>query len=225
MTVHCRAQYLTSAVPAMRGADYNATLLVHAVKGKSISQKQFASVKIAGSSVMITDANKDRAMDWFGEWAAQVVRSLGWSPKVLVPIPNTSALVGSAAVPRTTLIAQAIRRAMGGAATVSDVLRWNRVRSRSTDLASRRPELLYPDLQLVGKVAQGTVVLVDDVFTSGGHAIAAAWRLQDLSCFPSALVACGRTEHAQLDNPFAVAVQELAVPPRPAARVIWTTPQ
>ncbi|MGN6146306.1 MAG: hypothetical protein ACTHOP_22255, partial [Mesorhizobium sp.] len=100
----------------MRGVDYNATLLVHAVKGRPINPRQYANVKIGGSSVVITEANKDRALDWFGEWAAPIVRSIDWSPKVLVPIPNTSALVGNGAAPRTALIAQAIRRAMGGAA-------------------------------------------------------------------------------------------------------------
>ncbi|MGN6143527.1 MAG: hypothetical protein ACTHOP_08055, partial [Mesorhizobium sp.] len=96
---------------------------------------------------------------------------------------------------------------------------WKRKRPSSTNLESRRPEIIYPDLELIGKVASGTIVLVDDVFTSGGHAVAASWRLQDQNCFPKLLVACGRTEHAQLDDPFAVAVQDLPIPSRPVVKV------
>ncbi|ESY03893.1 hypothetical protein X753_21310 [Mesorhizobium sp. LNJC399B00] len=215
MRVYFRAQYLTSAVGQMRRADYNATLLVHAVKGKSINSSQYAHVKIGGSSVMITDGNKDRAMDWFGEWAAQYVRAQGWGPKVLVPIPNRSAVIGSSAAPRTALIAHAVRRATSGAVVVADVLRWKRQLPKSTDIASRRPEVLLPDLVLTGKLPVGTVVLVDDVFTSGGHAVASAWRLADQLKIPSCVISCGRTLHEQLPDPFAVPDEELIIPKRP----------
>ncbi|MEI8715662.1 hypothetical protein [Mesorhizobium sp. ISC11] len=215
MKVHFRAQYLTSSVGQMRREDYNATLLVHAVKGKPIGSSQYAHVRIGGSSVMITDASKDRAMDWFGEWAAPFVKAQGWAPKVLVPIPNRSAVAGNSAVPRTALIAHAVRRATGGAVVVADVLRWKRQLPKSTDMASRRPEVLLPDLILTGKVPVGTVVLIDDVFTSGGHAIASTWRLADQLKTPSCVISCGRTLHIQLDDPFKVPDEELVIPKRP----------
>ncbi|MEV8642673.1 hypothetical protein AB0V79_06980 [Mesorhizobium ciceri] len=215
MKVHFRAQYLTSGVGHMRGVDYDSTLLVSAVKGKPIPASQYATVSIGGKWVNVTDKNKDKALEWFAEWAAPLVKTVGIGPKVLVPIPNRSAVVGKKDTPRTAAIANATKAACGGGVVVADVLRWRKDLPKSTDSASRKPELLLPDLVLTGPVPFGVIILIDDVFTSGGHTVASAWRLQDLKRTARRAVCCGRTLHVQIDDPFSVDDEELTIPPRP----------
>lgn len=200
----------------MRGVDHDATMLVKAVKGKDLPERQYTTVKVAGQWRTIRDANRDDAIAWFAEWAAPIVKAAGIGPKVLVPVPNRSAVVGGHEQPRTTLLAQAITAAIGAGATTADVLRWRKSLAKSTDLASRQPQVLLPDLVLTGPCPLGRVVLVDDVFTSGGHIIASTWRLQDQQRHPVIAVACGRTMHAQAEDPFTLPPEQLVVPPRPA---------
>ncbi|TIP18408.1 hypothetical protein [Mesorhizobium sp.] len=215
MKVHFRAQYLTSGVGHMRGVDYDSTLLVSAVKGKTLPSTQYATVKIGGKWVTITDKNKDKAIEWFAEWAVPLIKAAGIGPKVLVPIPNRSAVVGKKDTPRTAAIANITKTACGAGVVVADVLRWKKDLPKSTDSASRKPELLLPDLVLTSTIPFGTVVLIDDVFTSGGHAVASAWRLQDLNRTAKCAICCGRTLHVQIDDPFKVDDEELLIPKRP----------
>jgi hypothetical protein len=214
--VHLRCQYLTSGNVVMRSADYDATLLVHAVKGKDIKPTQYATVQVGGAWVSIRNANRDRAIEWFAEWAAPIVTGIAPVKKVLVPIPNRRAFVGSGVEPRTAALAAAIQAKIGDDAVCADVLRWRRELPKSTNEASRKPEVLLPDLLLVGEIPWGRVVLVDDVFTSGGPAIASAWRLSDAGRAANTLVCCGRTTWLQLDDPFNVPSETLCVPERPA---------
>jgi hypothetical protein len=214
LKVYSRAQYLTAQVAKMRPVDYDATLLVHAVKGKQISGKQYTTVKIGNSYVAIRDGNKDRAIEWFAEWAAPIVRAQSSAMKVLIPIPNRSAFLKSGTTPRTALIANAIRKAVGtNDAVVADILRWTKELPKSTNGESRRPDVLVQHLALVGPVPWGTPIFVDDVFTTGGHAVASAWKLREAGRTVSCLVCCGRTCHDQLDNPFQVAPEDLSLPP------------
>lgn len=215
MRVHCRVQYLTGGVQHMRGEDYDATLLVHAVKGHDI--RQYCTVRIGGQWVTIRESNKDRALEWFAEWAAPLAAAASPVRKVLVPIPNRSAFIGSGTEPRTAAMARAIQAVMGEEAAIcADILRWSCQLPRSTDAASRNPVNLFPSLELTGDIPWGTIILVDDVFTSGGHAVASAWRLQQQGRTAQMLVCCGRTTWAQLDDPFSVPQEELDIPPLPA---------
>ena len=47
--------------------------LVKAVKGLDLNPSAYSYVTIGGHRVRIVESNKDRAMDWFAEWAARHV--------------------------------------------------------------------------------------------------------------------------------------------------------
>jgi hypothetical protein len=56
-------------------------------------------------------------------------------------------------------------------------------------------------LTAIGDIPPGICVLIDDVTTSGGHLIAAAWKLEDGGRIARLAVCCGRTAHDQWDDP------------------------
>jgi hypothetical protein len=83
--------------------DFDAILLVEAVKGRPLNLRQWAKGKISGRDVIINSQNGDRALDWFGEWAGPLVKAYGFGPKILVRIANTSAM-RDGPPPRTALM-------------------------------------------------------------------------------------------------------------------------
>ncbi len=210
LRVRCRAQYLTSQVEEMRDEDYRATFLVNCVKGKNPGTG-YARVKIDGERVKIEHSNKDVAIEWFAEWAAPLVDSLGSQTKVLVPIPSHEATGKSKATFRTVKIARAIAKQSSQRTLVFPYLRWIVAKPNTRNGGSRDPVLLYRNLEVVRNVPDGDCVLVDDVMTSGGHLKAAAWYLEDKGKKTLGAVCCGRTLQQQLDDPFSINREHLGL--------------
>jgi predicted amidophosphoribosyltransferase len=121
------------------------------------------------------------ALEWFAEWAAPFVNAHGQGRKVLIPIPSSKTIASSADDFRTAQIARAVAAQCNPPATISAVLRWNHVMpSANEEGGSRDQRVLYPNLTVISRIPAGTCVCIDDVATSGGHLIAAAWKLADL---------------------------------------------
>jgi predicted amidophosphoribosyltransferase len=204
LNVRCRAQYLTAPVANMRGIDYDAIHLVKAVKGLDLSSNSYAYVSISGQQVRITEANKDQAMDWFAEWAAEQAVSLSAGPKIFIPIPSSKSTPDTPANFRTAVIADKIA-ALCPDATAMPALRFKSPRPSSREEGgSRSADVLHGEMVLVRTLPQSDVILIDDVMTSGGHLKSAAWLVEDQGLSVTGAICCGRTAHTQLDNPFSV---------------------
>jgi hypothetical protein len=139
--------------------------------------------------------NVQQALEWFGRMGALIVeiKELS-SPVVLVPIPNSDRLRGSLGVSCTFSLAEAIAKELRITAVVSDTLRWNRPQCPAHRGGYRDPETLRRELVLMGAVPGGSVVLVDDVVTSGGHILAAAAKLAGAGVQCSEAICFARTE-------------------------------
>ena len=127
-----QAQYLTAHVDNMRSVDYKATHLVKAVKGLDLNPNAYDDVAIGGGIVRITQANKDRAMDWFAEWGAAQLAKLPAGPKIIVPIPSSKSIPGGQPTFRTALIADRIAR-LSNQTTSAPVLRFKAARPNSRE--------------------------------------------------------------------------------------------
>ena len=210
--VYFRAQYLTIPVEQMRKEDWDATHLVKAVKGLELNPSAYSMVEIDNRSVTIRDANKDRAIEWFAQWAAKRVAALGTQDqKVLVPIPPSSVTVESPSTFRTSVIASEIAKRCTTYTTVAPLIRWRRPMANTRDGGTRNPERIYKNCVVVSDIPPGDCVIIDDVFTTGGHLKAVVWRLDELDLPVVGAICCGRTCQEQLDNPFDVPVEAIQV--------------
>lgn len=195
----------------MRSSDYNSTHMVKAVKGLSLNASAYTDVTIDGKAVRIVEANKDRAIEWHATWAASKIAELGAGRKILVPVPSSKTVAASPETFRTMQIANAIAERVPNSLVLSTLRFIEAKPSSREDGGSRDPKILYPNLTLIKAIPLGKIILVDDVMTSGGHFIAAAWKLADRLKLADLALACGRSMDNRLDDPWSVPPEEIDV--------------
>jgi hypothetical protein len=199
------ATYLTRA--PWSGDDHNALKFVKAVKGKTF--RGWAQVPILGRIKTLEPTNAEDAVDWFGELAAAEIVKLGLrGPQILLPLPNSSSTVRNGEKSRTTLLAGAIAEKLNNA-HVWDGLRWAKEMIPTHREGTRDPQELYENLVVTGVPPKGTLILVDDVYTLGGHLKAAVARLAEKKLRCSLAMCAGRTVLESQQHPFLILRQEV----------------
>jgi hypothetical protein len=178
-------------------SEYNAHKFIQAIKERPV--KGYAWIPVGADKRKLEQSNRHRAAVWFGELAAAEILERVPEPRVLVPIPNSDCVVGTAES-RTAKLAREIAQHMP--ATIWDGLRWVEPNTPSSQGGPRDPAVLLANLRMVRRPATGSCVLVDDVTTSGGHFRAAATKLQSRGMTVALAIAAGQTVHEPVDNPF-----------------------
>ncbi len=202
-------QYLTVQVEQMRSDDHAALMVVKAVKGRPTGGMP-RSMTFQGESFSFGPSNPERAIDLWAAWTVNLLeRAISKGPIVLVPVPNTAAVHGEVDDFATADRARRVAARGGERYSVATELWFNKAMTPSSQGGPRFPSLIYPHLLFQASVVEGTRVLVDDVFTTGGHLRACAARLRDNNASAALAVCCGRTTHYQLENPFSVPVEKL----------------
>jgi predicted amidophosphoribosyltransferase len=205
MDVVSFATYLTRG--SYSNEDHNALKFVKAVKGKTFLG--YADVPVSGQTKRLNPSNSEEAVEWFGELAAAEISKLKLpGPVILVPVPNSSCTEKNGKEPRTALLARAIAGKLKNAA-VWDGLRWTKEMTPTHKGGTRDPQKLYDNLAVANPLPKGTLVLVDDVYTKGGHMQAAVARLSEKKAQCSLAVCAGRTVLEAEKKPFAVLKVEL----------------
>jgi len=187
--------------------DHHALKFVKAVKGKTFGG--WAVVPVLGRNKDLRAANADDAIDWFAELAAAEIVKLRVSGQaILVPLPNSSSTVKNADVPRTALLAERIAAKLKNM-KVWDGLRWTKEMTPTHQGGTRDPQRLYDNLVVTSVPPKGTLILIDDVFTIGGHLQAAVARLAEKKAECKLAICAGRTVLESQEQPFLVLRQEL----------------
>lgn len=199
------ATYLTRA--PWNNDDHHALKFVKAVKGKTFGG--WAIVPVLGRNKELRAANADDAVDWFAELgAAEIVKLAVRAPAILVPLPNSTSTVKSRNAPRTALLAERIAGKLKNA-RVWDGLRWAKEMTPTHQGGTRDPQRLYDNLVVTSTPPKGTLILIDDVFTKGGHLQAAVARLAEKNALCELAICAGRTVLESPEQPFLVVRQEL----------------
>jgi len=200
------ATYLTNVDVVWRGEDYDALKFVKAIKGKPINK--YAYVPVGKVRRLLEERNADDAIGWFGEMAMAPTRDLRIPhPLILVPIPNSSCTTTNGKVPRTTRLAKAL--AVQLREEVWDRLRWKTIMTPSSQGGTRDPQELYDNLVVTKEPPKGSLVLIDDVRTTGAHLLAAAARLAEKGARVPLAVCAARTVWNQDEEPFSILDEQL----------------
>jgi hypothetical protein len=200
--------FATYKRPPYRDGEYHSLKFVKAVKGKTF--QGWADVPVVGRIKTLRPANSDEAIDWFGEMAAaEILTTNIRGPLIFVPVPNSSSTVDNNRAPRTLRLAEAIASKLNNA-KVWDGLRWREEMIPTHQEGTRDPQELYNNLSVTGVPPKGTIILVDDVYTKGGHLQAAVARLAEKKAGCQLAVCAGRTVLEHQDQPFAVVCDQIA---------------
>lgn len=198
--------FATYKRPPYKPPDYHALKFVKAVKGKPFTG--YADVPVLGRLKRLVPENAGDAIGWFGELAAaELVKELD-GPLILVPLPNGSSTVDNGKVPRTAVLAESIAAKLNNA-KVWDGLRWTKEMPSTHEGGTRDPQKLYENLAVTKIPPKGTLVLVDDVFTTGGHIQAAVARLAEKKADCKRAISAGRTVLESQENPFEIVTDEV----------------
>ncbi len=212
--------YLCNVSVHWRAKDFDSYKWIKALKGEQLNK--YALVPVNGQERRLTSENLPDAIQWFGEMAVAYLKKKKIAgPFVIIPVPNSSSLVGSPR-PRTRKLAKAVADCLAdGRSCVLDCLRWKEnLGSASSEGGPREAERLYKNLLVLREPVEAFresaedeesfhVLLVDDVTTSGGHLRASAAKLKKVGLEVDSAICCGKTVYDQKSNAFDICEEEL----------------
>lgn len=210
LTVVSFATYLSAPGTQWRFKDWDAYKYVQALKGKPINK--FARIPVLGTLRHLEQSNANDSLAWFAEMAnAYLWEKQTPGPLVLIPVPNSSCAISTKTIPRTFFQAQALASRLSQT-TVLDCLRWKVVKEKASGGGggTRNPHLLYGNLVLTSTVPESTLILVDDVSTTGGHLQAARAMLMGQGGKCDLAICAARTVWDQSEDPFSTLEQQVS---------------
>jgi hypothetical protein len=140
--------------------------------------------------------------------AARVRRLVAPMPTIVVPIPSKSVLVDSTDEFTAGDLAGRVAANLGVIA-VPDALHWDSLLLRAHEGGSRDPTFLFEHLVCRYDFRGHRIVLVDDVYTTGGHAKASIGRLREEGGDVCLIACAGRTTWDQHERPFRVPIFQI----------------
>lgn len=208
VTAVCFCTYLTGILVPWRHEDHNAHKFIKALKGDPING--YARILVGRTWHRLQESNRDSAIDWFGEMAADyVTKNHKKRPLALAPVPSSNCVVGGRIVSPIYRMADAIASRLQNV-TVWDGLRWSEAMIPSHKGGIRNAAHSYAHLRITRKLPEAEIVIVDDVLTSGSHIRAIAAKLTASRGVCKLAVCAGRTVGEQVEDPFAIIEEELA---------------
>lgn len=145
-----------------------------------------------GTFVKITSAAPAPAFAAWGEWAAKRVNHLYPEGGVfLVPIPSATCLAIGDDQKGSRLATAVAERCVGVEAV--DALHWHEAFVKASKGGPRDAATLYENTRVLTKLEKRPVVLIDDVITGGGHAVACARALRWAGHDVQHVIAAART--------------------------------
>jgi hypothetical protein len=194
--------YLTGELKA-RSIDWPAIKMVKALKGDPING--YFDLSLSGVTHRFTQQNVSEFLDFVPRAMASAILQRIEGHATLVPIPNSHVVRPDEPNFPTLNLANGIAAASGGRLKTAAALVFAEPQEKARKGGPRGADHLQVAYKIIGNV-EGPVILIDDVWTLGGHLKAACRKLK--SPQRSIILACtvAHTTHEHVDEP--VAVQE-----------------
>jgi len=194
--------YLTGDLKP-RPSDWSAIKMVKALKGDPING--YFELSVEGVNHRFDKNNVGEFLDLVPRAMAAAILPRIEGTATLVPIPNSHVLRPDEPNFPTLKLATEIAAASGGRLRAAVALVFKKPQEKARKGGPRGAAHLQEAYQIVGNV-EGPIILVDDVWTLGGHLRAACWKLASprRSIILASTVAHTTDEH--VDKP--VGVQE-----------------
>lgn len=207
LVVVCFCGYFCNQTMPWRSEDFDSYKWVQALKNRALNKHAY--VPVQGTSKYLSNANLGDAAKWLGVFVADYLKKCKVTgPFLVVPVPNSDCVASSNTKPRTRKLAKAICDTLADGSTVLDCLRWKRnLGSASDHDGPRETEILYGNLAVLRDLLKDaddhfSVLLVDDVTTSGGHLRACAAKLESKGLSVDIIMCGGKTVYDQNNKAF-----------------------
>ena len=182
-----------------RTEDYwNSYFFVWAVKIGSFKRPFYIDTP---ARVYITKDNFVLVRKTFGQWAAQQIPTFSKERVSFVPVPSKDGLVGRPTYRSLDMAIEAFAETPYGDSVV-DGLRWNKQVPKAHVGGSRKRTVLLPFLEALPAVKGKQIILIDELFSTGGSLLACADRLTASDAQVLGAITCGRTIYDFNTPPF-----------------------
>jgi len=173
-------------------AEYDSFKLIQTLKGKPING--YATLrKPNGKSVTIRTHMPHGAFELWGEWAALKAAQLAPGGAYIIPIPSADCIAIGTDGKGAALAAAVAKRAPGLIAV--DAIHWAVAFVKASQGGPRDVDTLFENVRVLANLPKSEVILVDDVITGGGHAIACARAMRWAGHKVEHVIAAGHTVH------------------------------
>lgn len=197
--------YLTGDLKARR-IDWPAIKMVKALKGDPING--YFELSVNGVRHRFDKTNVGQFLDVVPQAMAASILPRIDGKATLVPIPNSHVLRPDEPNFSTLKLARGIAAASGGRLKAVPALVFTEPQKKARKGGPREASHLEKAYQIVGDV-EGPIVLVDDVWTLGGHLRAACWKLASSRRSIILASTVARATHVHVDKPIDVRETEI----------------
>lgn len=195
-----------------RPQDYPAKKFVDALKGRPVNMYADLPNATRAGFWRLTQASATKAMPWFVDRAAAFLSGRpDLQDAVFVPMPSSRCVIGRPMETDLSVASLLLAARCRQKALLLEALRWDMVMQPAHRGGPRSAAKLYPHLRAVAKIpSDRPIVLVDDVYTAGGHVQAATAKLEAAGGIVVLAVVAARMVYDYPADPFGVVQFDVA---------------
>ncbi len=199
ITVHAFGAYRTTLAGRSR-QELQMSSVVKIIKKDATAIRATDMTDLDGMTVKLGTGNRDDVLRMFGKWGARRLQSLGAAGSIIVGVPGSSHTTAAGTFTAGRMAAAVAQYCAASAKPIlyfTDAMKpahEGNKQARDIDFLSGKLACTEPQIT-------GSVVLVDDVVTTGAHMVACARKLRALGATITLGLCAARTVRAAVPDP------------------------